>query len=188
LEIRHSLDPQKFEHAASNCQACHANVHSEQVELLRGQGAKSLPEPHSGMAAAGISCSACHQEKEISASGATVWKASAGVCIQCHEKAVKDRVLARQEQFKGVQSKIEADLSRVREALSAAKLDQTQIVQITNRLQDLSGDLQFLRVGNSIHNMHYAGSLLNALVDKLRAICVELKIPEPVIELPKKFD
>jgi hypothetical protein len=61
-------------------------------------------------------------------------------------------------------------------------------VQITKRLQDLRGDLQFLRVGNSIHNMHYASSLLNALVDKLRAICVELKIPEPAIELPKKFD
>jgi hypothetical protein len=51
-------------------------------------------------------------------------------------------------------------------------------------LRDLDEDLQFLRVGNSIHNMHYADSLTLALVDKLRAICRELNIPEPTINLP----
>jgi len=55
---------------------------------------------------------------------------------------------------------------------------------ITQRLRDLDDDLQFIRVGNSIHNMHYADSLIRALVDKLRAICRELNVPEPTINLP----
>ncbi len=188
LEIQHSLDPRKLEHAASNCPSCHTNVHVDQVRLLSGEGAKSLPAAHGGMAVAGISCSSCHQEKGTSASGATVWKASAAVCIQCHDKAAKDRVLARQEQLTGMQSKIETELSRAREAASAAKLDESHTMQIKKRLGDLEDDLQFLRIGNSIHNMHYADSLLRALVDKLRAICRELKTAEPAIELPQKFD
>ena len=51
-------------------------------------------------------------------------------------------------------------------------------------MRDLNDDLQFIRVGNSIHNMHYANSLIRAVVDKLRAICRELKIAEPTINLP----
>jgi predicted CXXCH cytochrome family protein len=188
LEIQHSLDPRKFEHAASNCQACHANVHIEQVRLLRGEGAKSLPTPHGGMAAAGISCSSCHQEKDTSAAGAVVWKASAAVCIQCHDKAAKDRVLDRQKQLQSLLSKIETELLRARETIPTAKLDEAQTTQISKRLRDLEDDLQFLRVGNSIHNMHYADSLLRALLENLRAICLELKIAEPAIEPPKKLD
>lgn len=188
LEIKHSLDPHKFEHAASDCQACHANEHGAQVRMLQGEGGKSLPGHHGGMAAAGISCSSCHQAKETSATGTVLWKASTAVCNQCHDEAAKDRVLARHEQLKGVLAKIEAELSRVRDAVRTANLDETQTAQITKRLGDLEDDLRFLRVGNSIHNMHYADSLLHALVDKLRAICLELKIAEPAINLPPKLD
>jgi predicted CXXCH cytochrome family protein len=188
IEVQHSLDPHKFEHAAANCQSCHTNVHSEQIQLLRGEGAKSLPPPHGGMAAVGISCSSCHQEKDTSPGGATVWKASAAVCIQCHDKAAKDRVLAREEQLKGVLSKMETELSRVREAVPTAKLDEAQATQINDRVRNLEDDLKFLRAGNSIHNMHYADSTLRALEQSLRMICRELKIAEPVVELPKKMN
>ena len=168
LEIQHSLDAQKLQHAVSNCQSCHPNEHGEQIRLLRGEGGKSLPARHGDMAAAGISCSSCHQAKETSTTGTVLWKASMAVCIQCHDKAAEDRVVARHEQLKSVLVKIEAELSRAREAAGEAKFGESQRAQFTKRLRDLQDDLQFLRVGNSIHNMHYAGSLLHALVDKLR--------------------
>jgi hypothetical protein len=79
---------------------------------------------------------------------------------------------------------IEADLSRAREALAAADLDETRTAEVTRRLQNLDDDLQFLRVGNSIHNMHYADSLADALLHELRAVCRELGIAEPTVNLP----
>jgi hypothetical protein len=51
-------------------------------------------------------------------------------------------------------------------------------------LQDVEADLRFLEVGNSIHNMHYAGSLIQALIDKLRPVCRDLNIEEPTANLP----
>jgi hypothetical protein len=83
---------------------------------------------------------------------------------------------------------IENELTRVREAIPAANLAETQAAELTQRLGDLEGDLKFLRVGNSIHNMHYADSLVRALVEHLRAICRELNIDEPAIEMPQALD
>jgi hypothetical protein len=60
------------------------------------------------------------------------------------------------------------------------------MAEITQRLHDLEDDLQFLCVGNSIHNMHYADSLTRALVDKLRAVCSDLGIDEPMVNLPSR--
>lgn len=188
LEIKHSLDPQKFEHAASNCQACHGNQHVEQVELLRGKGAKSIAVQNGGMGAAGISCSSCHQSKEMSSAGTVLWKASMAVCTQCHDEAVKDRLIPRQEQFKGALAKIGAEINRAKEAVQAANLDEAKSADFRRRLDDLDHDLKFLQVGNSIHNTHYADSLLRVLVDKLAEICRELNIPVPAVERPQQLD
>lgn len=152
--------------------------------MLLGEGAKSIPAPHGGMAVAGISCPSCHQLKQVSPTGTVLWKASTAVCIQCHDKEAVDRLAAQHELLKSSEADLEAQLSRAREALGAAGLDETQKAEIAGRLQDLEDDLRFLRVGNSIHNMHYADSLMRALVDKLHAVCRDLNIPEPTIKLP----
>ena len=188
LEIQHSLDPHKLERAASNCQSCHANEHIEQIRMLKGEGGKSLVARHGGMAAVGITCSACHREKETSAAGTVLWKASTAVCLQCHDEAAKDRVVVIHSQLQGSLTKIATELSRAHEAVAGANLNETEKAQIGKQLRDLDDDLRFVQVGDSIHNIHYANSLLQALVDKLRAVGRELNIPEPAIELPKKLD
>jgi predicted CXXCH cytochrome family protein len=184
LEIQHSLDPQRIEHAAADCKSCHPNQHGEQIRMLLGEGGKSISAQHGGMAVAGIACPSCHQIREISATGTVLWKASTAVCTQCHDAAATERLQARHEQLKDSLVDIEANLSRAREAVRVANLDETRTAEVTQGLRDLEDDLQFIRVGNSIHNMHYADSLTRALVDKLRAICRELNIAEPAVKLP----
>lgn len=184
LEIQHTLDPYKIERGAADCQSCHPNEHAAQIRLLRGDGGKSIAPQHGRMATAGMTCRSCHQAQEISVSGDVVWKASAGVCLQCHDAAANERLLARHEQLEDALSALNADLVRVREAIAAANLEEPRSSAITQRLRDLSDDLHFLQVGNSIHNMHYADSLSRALVENLRAVCRELNIAEPTIELP----
>jgi predicted CXXCH cytochrome family protein len=187
LEIQHSLDPHRMELAVSDCQSCHPNQHIEQIRLLRGEGARSVSASHGNMAMAGLSCRTCHQHSVTTDDGRTLWTASTEVCSQCHDAAATDRVLVRHEQLKDFMTTIEAGLSRAREAIPAAGVDETRGAEITRRLQDLDADLQFLRVGNSIHNMHYADSLVRALVESLRGISRELNIDEPAIELPQEL-
>jgi hypothetical protein len=110
------------------------------------------------------------------------------VCSQCHDAAAMDRVLVRHEQLKDSMAAIEAGLNRAREAIPAANLQAARAAEFGQRLRDLEADLQFLRVGNSIHNMHYADSLVRALVEHLRAISRELHIEEPAIEMPQELD
>jgi predicted CXXCH cytochrome family protein len=184
LEIQHSLDRNRIEHAAADCTSCHSNQHGEQVRMLLGQGGKSISARHGGMAVAGISCPSCHQVKEISPTGTVLWRASTAICTQCHDQAATERLAAHHELLKSSLADIESDLSRAREALGTADLDATRMAEITQRLHDLEDDLQFLCVGNSIHNMHYADSLTRALVDKLRAVCSDLGIDEPMVNLP----
>jgi predicted CXXCH cytochrome family protein len=154
--------------------------------MLLGQGGKSISARHGGMAVAGISCPSCHQVKEISPTGTVLWRASTAICTQCHDQAATERLAAHHELLKSSLADIESDLSRAREALGTADLDATRMAEITQRLHDLEDDLQFLCVGNSIHNMHYADSLTRALVDKLRAVCSDLGIDEPMVNLPSR--
>jgi hypothetical protein len=117
-----------------------------------------------------------------------LWRASTDVCAQCHDEAANKRLLAVHEQLKDSLEEIEAALSRAREAIPAAKLDEARAADVAQRLRELDDDLKFLRVGNSIHNMHYADSLTRALVDRLAAISRELNVPEPEIDLPEPLD
>jgi len=184
LEIKHSLDKHRIEHSAADCKACHPNQHGEQVRMLLGEGAKSIPAGHGSMAVAGISCPSCHQVKEVSPTGTVVWRASTAICTECHDEGATERLRARNEELQDSLAGIDASVVRAREAVAGAGLDQTQAAEITKRLRDLDDDIQFVRVGNSIHNMHYADSLVRAVVDKLRAICRELNIEGPTINLP----
>ena len=152
--------------------------------MLLGDGAKSISARHGGMAVAGISCPSCHQVKEISPTGTVLWRASTAICAECHDEGATERLRTRHEQLQGSLADIEASLLRARDAVGGAGLDETRAAEIAQRLRDLNDDLQFLRIGNSIHNMHYADSLIRAVVDKLSAICRELNIPEPTINLP----
>jgi predicted CXXCH cytochrome family protein len=184
LEIQHTSDPHKVERSAADCQSCHPNEHASQIHLLRGMGGKSISSQHGGMAMVGMTCQSCHQHKATSESGDELWRASYEVCMQCHDAAANERLLARHEQLNESLSALEADLARVHEAISAANFEEPRSAEITQQIRDLEDDLQFLRVGNSIHNLHYADSLSRVLMDNVRNLCRELDIPEPAIELP----
>lgn len=179
LEIQHSSDKLKVQHAASDCKSCHANQHLDQVRMLLGEGKGSMSSLHGGMAAAGISCPSCHQVKELSPTGAVLLRASTAICTECHDQATTKRLTTENASLKSDLTIIGEDLPRIRNAIGGSDLDATHKSELKKTLQDLEKDLHFLRVGNSIHNMHYADSLLRNLVDKVRVICRNLGIAEP---------
>jgi len=186
LEIQHSLDEQKILHAASDCASCHPDHHREQQNMLQGIGGHSIPSHASNMVVARIACPSCHRVKDVSPTGTVLWKASTDMCLACHDASAANRLEAEYATLKESLSAIEIAVQGVGEALTAAKLDGDKSAQLTKELEEVQHDLDFLRVGNGIHNIHYANTLVRALVDRLGSLCRELKIDEPNVPLPEK--
>lgn len=184
LEIRHSLDPHRIQHAAADCKACHPDHHQEQVNMLLGVGGKSIASHPSGMSEVRVACPSCHRVKEISPTGTVLWKASIGTCTDCHDASDAERLRSYHEGLRAALPEIESGIVRIRKTLQTAKPDKAQSAA-AKELDDIENDWNFLRVGNDIHNIHYASTLTHALVDRLAAICRELKIEEPKVTLPK---
>lgn len=152
--------------------------------MLLGEGAPGIPALHGGMAVAGISCPSCHKVKEVSPTGTVLWRASTAVCSECHDEAATKRLEVEHQLLQSSLGEIDADLSRAQEALADSGFDEERKAELAQRIRQLEEDLQFVEVGNSIHNMHYADSLVQQLVEKLRALCRELGITEPTVSVP----
>lgn len=185
LEIHHSIDEDRLLHAASDCTSCHPAQHHEQVKMIQGIGGRSISAETGSMAVARIACSSCHQVKKTSSTGTVLWKASIETCITCHDESDIERYQDYHKILRASLSDIESNIQRVHAALESAKLAADRLAAIRVQLNDLEVDLGFLRIGNDIHNIHYASTLTRALVDQLSALCRELKIDEPEIVLPK---
>lgn len=185
LEIQHSLDEARILHAASDCQSCHPDHHREQVDMFRGIGARMVPSEAGSMMVSRLDCRSCHHFKETSATGTVLWKASAKTCEMCHDPPAVQNVESYLAELKELLSGIESSVARAREAVESGELSEEQAAAVRAKLDDLEADLEFLRAGNGIHNIHYASTLTRALVDGVSSLCRELKIAEPDVTLPK---
>jgi nitrate/TMAO reductase-like tetraheme cytochrome c subunit len=184
LTIDHSLDRMKIEHAASDCASCHPDHHRDQVNMLRGMGGKSIPPQSNGMQSVRVECRTCHRFKQEGPTGAVLWKASIEVCTSCHDASSLPRFQAYQERLKAGLEEMESSAKLAREALTTAKLPEAQATSLADRLETIQHDLAFLRSANGIHNVHYATTLTSTALERLTAMCRELKLPEPKVELP----
>ncbi|MHB1037212.1 MAG: NapC/NirT family cytochrome c [Pirellulales bacterium] len=184
LQIEHSLDRQKIEHAAADCQSCHPNHHNEQIAMLRGKGGRSIPSHTNGMLAIRIECKSCHQQKVVSVTGTVLEKGSSKMCLVCHDAGTVQRFELDHVRIRTSLPELEATLKEVRAAVKSAGLPDARQTEINASLDGVQHDLDFLRIGNDIHNMHYAARLHQALVDRLSALCRELKLPEPKVTPP----
>ena len=184
LAIQHSLEKEKLGYAANDCKSCHPDHHHEQVEMLRGVGAKSMPGHPSSMVAARADCLTCHRVKQVSSTGTVLWKASAQMCSLCHDAATVKDLEAYHAKLREALPELESGVLRVRKALESAKLPADRQKVVVARLEEVQHDLDFLRVANDIHNLHYASKLFQLLVDRVADLCREIKVAEPKVKLP----
>lgn len=184
-EIKHVRDPQLIAHAAGDCAACHTGQHGEQVAMMEGLGARTTQTKIVGKAVLRISCMACHRQREVSATGTVVWNASTDNCLTCHDRQMSDTLQAYNKSLRDSLDGLDAALTRIRETLPNAKVSADRSQAIAKQLDDILHDLTFLRVGNGIHNIHYADHLTRTLVAPLTELCREMKIAAPEIALPE---
>ncbi len=185
LEIEHSLQEDKLERAAANCNTCHPGHHHEQVDMLRGMGGKSIPAMRAGMLATRVECRSCHQTREVSTTGTVLWRASADVCTKCHDAAATERLRAYYEGLESALSPLDAGVEQVRQALEAGQLDADRATAIRVQLAEMQHDIDFLQTANGVHNIHYASALIREVLQRLGALCDELSVEKPDITLPE---
>lgn len=184
LTIHHSLDQAMVANAAADCASCHPGHHHEQVQMLEGIGARSVHPQIGRMTVARIACESCHRIKEVSATGGVLWKASMDTCLDCHDAMVASRLTTLHDGLRDSLAKIEAAIQQVRAAVGAAELPADRPAAISQQLDNLQYDLNFLRVSNGVHNIHYADALTRSLVEQLSSLAQELKIDDLQLELP----
>lgn len=153
--------------------------------MLLGIGAETIAAQPSSMTMARITCRSCHNVRQVSATGTVLWKASLQMCMNCHDSSATERLEAYHDTLRNSLGEIDANLTRVREALPTSDVPADKRTDAETQLKEVQHDLDFLRAGNGVHNIHYADSLTRNLIDKLTAVCRELKIEEPQIVLPE---
>ena len=187
--ILHSLDPKKLEHAASDCQSCHPNHHQEQVNLLKGKGARFLggSRGQAGRSEANlmvdvrIACPTCHKVRETSSTGTELVRGSTAMCAMCHDAATVKQFEAYHVSLRGALPELQATLAKVE---TAAGRSGDHPAKLGAEIGDLRHDLDLLTRGNDIHNMHYATKVVREVTERLAAVCRQLKIEEPKVTLP----
>lgn len=179
LQIQHSKERDKIVHAAAECQTCHPDHHQEQVDMLRGIGAELVPGQPNAMLAIRVECKTCHRVKETSSTGTVLWKGSPQMCSLCHDAATVKGFEDYHVKLRAALPEFQAALDRVKAAAKTANLPEERAKALTQEVVQVQHDLDLLRIGNDIHNMHFATKLAQTLLDRLKALCGELKVAEP---------
>jgi predicted CXXCH cytochrome family protein len=184
LRIEHSFDKERLSHAAGDCKGCHPDHHQEQIKMFEGLNGKTIAGHAGGMMVTRVNCRSCHREKEVSPTGALLWKSSAQVCVMCHEASDVDRLRQYHETLRAAVPQLQSAVLAARKALPTAKLPDDRRAAVAKQLDRIQSDLEFLRKGNDIHNIHYASKLTRALLEQTQELCRQLKAPEPKVVLP----
>ena len=108
LRIEHSFDKERLVHAAADCASCHLDPHKAQIEMFEGTGTKTIPGHAGGMTVTRVTCRTCHRVKEVTPTGAVLWKASAQVCSMCHEASEADRLRSYHEALRAARPELDA--------------------------------------------------------------------------------
>ena len=179
LGITHKLDQEKLTHARSECASCHPNHHQEQENMLKGTGAKSVAAKGGAMLMVRLECRTCHRIEQTSTTGAVLVKASAQVCVACHEPSIADKLERFKNELKASEANLQQAADRIRAALKSTKLKEERVKSLQEELTKLQDDLNFLRVGNGVHNIHYANAVTKVVWERLTALCKELAVVPP---------
>ena len=83
---------------------------------------------------------------------------------------------------------MDESIGRVRLAIADADLEPEPLADLRSKMEKVEHDTSFLKIGNGIHNIHYASSLARVLFEELAELCRELGIPEPTNPLPETVE
>ncbi len=177
--IEHSLKPNKIETAVNDCQSCHPNHHQQQVDLLRGVGAKTLAAEPNMMLSIRAECRTCHQVHDVMPNGSAIVRGSLQTCATCHDAATVQRFETYHVALRSALPVLDKTLGDVEAAAKKGGLPADRAVKIAAEAAALRHDVEMLQHGNDVHNMHFATELVRKTLDRVTVLCKELKLEPP---------
>jgi len=156
----------------SHCAQCHPNHHEEQLELLRGEGAKGVARGDPNlMFGARTNCFGCHSETLSDDHGGEVVRATISGCIACHGDKHSDTF----EQWKMGLELIQGDAVEAYAAAQkafdeAADLPEEARKKAGDLLTAAKSDLQLVKRGNGVHNVTYAIDVLDSVTQRCQQV------------------
>lgn len=162
-----------------NCQHCHPNHHHEQVQLLAGIGGRgpTLAMPNA-MFGSRTNCRACHTQPGSDLKGASVITATASACVACHNESygstLDQWIHEIAVRLKECDNSLKELDKRIEQARSQGRDVPPRVLELAAQVR---ANVQFLQLGNGIHNRNYALVLLDISEAGLRQAAGLL--PEP---------
>ena len=182
--IEHNLERNKIEHAVSECQSCHPDHHQQQVNMLRGIGAKTLGAEPNLMVEVRVECRTCHRVAAVSPVGAAILRGSLQACARCDTAGDVQQFEAYHLALRNALPVLEESLGKVESAAKNSGHSVEGTRRIAVEAADLRHDLDMLNRGNDVHNMHFAANLVRQTLARLVVLCREAKIEPPKVALP----
>lgn len=160
-----------------DCQHCHPGHHKEQVQLLSGTGGHGVPHAMpNAMFGSRLNCRACHTESGSDFKGGRLVEASKTACAVCHGDDYRTLFDQWVAELKTYVQEVEAGLVQVEGMLQSAKQANRAISgDVTERLETIRANLQFVRSGNGIHNKNYALRILEVCKRDLETVTAALR-------------
>jgi len=158
-----------LEPVLNNCQHCHPNHHAEQVYLLMGTGAAGVERPMPNpMFGSRLNCRACHIQPGEDFKGDPLIKATQEACVGCHGSDYERLFSQWLGEIDSYVRESEAVRQRIEQRLEELRAIGRQPPEAVRALlSQADQNLHLVRIGNGIHNKHYALYLLDTLRVKL---------------------
>jgi len=173
-EIQHKIQVVDAS-APPDCQSCHADAHSYQVNLFTGKGGYDVDNSPSPMFMNGINCKGCHVFHEVDKKDISTTKAGPGSCEKCHGEGYDN--LLKQWQTASVNrlAVINSIYNVTERQLKNSKNDMVE--EAEKILEEAKHNIRIVEVGKSVHNIQFADKLLVAAYGLMKQSLTVAGIP-----------
>ncbi|MEO8514963.1 MAG: NapC/NirT family cytochrome c [Ignavibacteria bacterium] len=156
-QIEHKV--QKMDPTAPpDCQSCHTNSHSSQVNLYTGENGFGVEKTPSAMFLNGINCRGCHVFHEMDKMDITTSKSGGKACEKCHGKGYDKLV----DQWKAGTTKRLITINSIYKTVIPiiSRSSNNQKPQAEELLKQAEHNIRVVEIGKSVHNIQFAEKLL----------------------------
>ncbi len=177
--IEHKI--QKIEpNSPADCQSCHTDAHTYQVNLYSGEGGFDVEKSPSAMYLNGINCKGCHVFHETDKRDIKTEKAGAKSCEKCHGPGY-DNLLTQWETASikrvGIINILYNNVEKQIKNSGSSNKSEAETI-----LDQAKHNIRIVEIGKSVHNVQFADKLLVAaytlLKKTLTIIGSKVNLPE----------
>lgn len=147
----------------NDCQHCHPNHHTEQVNLLTGTGGAGLDRPMpNSMMGSRLNCRACHTEPAEDLKGDALVRATQQACITCHSRDYAQVFEQWKHEIQTYVDETDAILRGLESRLDHWKGQGRELPPRVKELVDRARhNVRLVRVGGGLHNKPFSLRLLD---------------------------